>query len=256
MKIFDTHSHYDDEAFDNDREELIKTIIENDVVGVINCAADMKSVKTTIELTKKYPMFYGAVGVHPCSADEINEKTIENLRDAAKNEKIVAIGEIGLDYYYDDNPSREIQKNAFTAQLELAKELSKPVIVHIRDAHEDALKILEEFVEVSGIIHCFSGSVEIARKCVKIGYMLGIGGVVTFKNARKLVEVVKEIPMEHLLLETDCPYMAPVPHRGERNNSMYISEVIKKIAEIKSISEEEVANIALRNSQKFTNNVW
>ena len=243
MKIFDTHSHYDDEAFDNDREELIKTIIENDVVGVINCAADMKSVKTTIELTKKYPMFYGAVGVHPCSADEINEK-------------IVAIGEIGLDYYYDDNPSREIQKNAFRAQLQLAKELSKPVIVHIRDAHEDALKILEEFVEVRGIIHCFSGSVEIARKCVKIGYMLGIGGVVTFKNARKLVEVVKEIPMEHLLLETDCPYMAPVPHRGERNNSMYISEVIKKIAEIKSISEEEVANIALRNSQKFTNNVW
>lgn len=256
MKIFDTHSHYDDEAFDGDREELINTIIENDVVGVINCAADMKSVKTTIELTKKYPMFYGAVGVHPCSANEINEETIEKLRISAKNERIVAIGEIGLDYYYDDNPSKEIQKSAFRAQMQLAKELSKPVIVHIRDAHEDALKILEEFEEVRGIIHCFSGSVEIARKCVKIGYMLGIGGVVTFKNARRLVEVVKEIPMEHLLLETDCPYMAPVPHRGERNNSMYISEVIKKIAEIKSISEEEVANIALRNSQKFTKNIW
>ena len=256
MKIFDTHSHYDDEAFDGDREELINTIIENDVVGVINCAADMKSVKTTIELTKKYPMFYGAVGVHPCSANEINEETIEKLRISAKNERIVAIGEIGLDYYYDDNPSKEIQKSAFRAQMQLAKELSKPVIVHIRDAHEDALKILEEFEEVRGIIHCFSGSVEIARKCVKIGYMLGIGGVVTFKNARRLVEVVKEIPMEHLLLETDCPYMAPVPHRGERNNSMYISEVIKKIAEIKSTSEEEVANIALRNSQKFTKNIW
>ena len=256
MKIFDTHSHYDDEAFDGDREELINTIIENDVVGVINCAADMKSVKTTIELTKKYPMFYGAVGVHPCSANEINEETIEKLRISAKNERIVAIGEIGLDYYYDDNPSKEIQKSAFRAQMQLAKELSKPVIVHIRDAHEDALKILEEFEEVRGIIHCFSGSVEIARKCVKIGYMLGIGGVVTFKNSRRLVEVVKEIPMEHLLLETDCPYMAPVPHRGERNNSMYISEVIKKIAEIKSISEEEVANIALRNSQKFTKNIW
>ncbi|CDM67512.1 TatD family hydrolase [Clostridium bornimense] len=256
MKIFDTHSHYDDEAFDGDREELIKIIIENDVVGIINCAADMKSVKSTIELTKKYPMFYGAIGVHPCSADEINEETIEELRMAAKNEKIVAIGEIGLDYYYEDNPSREIQKNAFRAQMQLAKELSKPVIIHIRDAHEDALKILEEFEEVRGIIHCFSGSVEIARKCVKIGYMLGIGGVVTFKNARKLVEVVKEIPMENLLLETDCPYMAPVPHRGERNNSMYISEVIKKIAEIKSISEEEVADIALRNSHNFTKNIW
>lgn len=256
MKIFDTHSHYDDEAFDDDREELIKTIMESDVVGVINCAADMKSVKTTVELTKKYSMFYGAVGVHPSYANEINEDTIEKLREATKNDKIIAIGEIGLDYHYEDNPSKEIQRNAFRAQMQLAKEVGKPVIIHAREAHEDTLKILEEFDEIRGIIHCFSGSVEIARKYVKIGYMLGIGGVVTFKNARKLVEVVKEIPMESLLLETDCPYMAPVPHRGERNNSMYISEVIKKIAEIKSISEQEVASVALRNSHNFTNNIW
>ena len=235
-KIFDTHAHYDDEAFNEDRDEVLKQIQENGVVGIMNCACNKKSLNTTNELTLKYDFIYGALGIHPSDALDYNEEVRKEIIEKVKaNKKIIAIGEIGLDYYWDENPDREIQKNVFREQMNIAKELNLPVVIHDRDAHEDTLKILKEFPKVRGIIHCFSGSVEFAKECVKLGYYIGITGVVTFKNARKIIEVVEGIPLERLLVETDCPYMAPTPNRGKRNKSDYIEYIIEKISEIKDI---------------------
>lgn len=249
-KIFDTHAHYDDEAFDEDREEVLKQIQDSGVIGVLNCACSKKSLTTTNDLTLKYDFIYGALGIHPSDAYDYNEEVKAEIIEKVKaNNKILAIGEIGLDYYWDENPDRETQKKVFRAQMELAKELNLPVVIHDRDAHKDTLDIMKEYPEVKGIVHCFSGSVEFAKECVKLGYYIGITGVVTFKNAKKIIEVVDAIPLEKLLVETDCPYMAPVPNRGKRNKSDYIEHIIEQIAEIKKIDSIN-ANMELNNNFK------
>lgn len=236
FKIIDSHAHYDSEEFNEDRESVFNQIRENGVIGVLNCAASYDSLKTTDKLTRDYDFIFGALGIHPENADEMKYHTIDEIKNYIKNnDKIVAIGEIGLDYYWDENPPKDIQKDVFRKQMNLAKELNLPVIIHDRDAHKDTLEILKEFPEVIGVVHCFSGSVEFAKECIKLGYYIGFTGVVTFKNAKKILEVAKEIPLDKILVETDCPYMAPVPNRGKRNKSDYIEYIITKIADIRGI---------------------
>lgn len=248
--IFDSHAHYDDEVFDKDREVVIKELKQNEVIGVLNCGSSIEGARSSVELSNKYDYFYAAVGMHPNHADEFNDETLNELKELAKlNNKVKAIGEIGLDYYYDDGPSREVQKDVFRKQMKLAEELNLPVIIHDREAHEDTLNILKEFPNVIGVVHCFSGSVEFARECLRIGYYLGFTGVVTFKNAKKPLEVLKEVPMNRILVETDCPYLAPVPYRGKRNRSEYISEIIKVISDIKGISVETVEYETIKNTK-------
>ena len=239
--IFDTHAHYDDEAFDEDRDFVLREIKENGVIGVMNCSSSYESIEKTDNLTKKYDFIYGALGIHPENANEFNSKVkSEIINYIEQNNKILAIGEIGLDYYWDENPPKEVQKEVFKAQMQMAKELNLPVVIHDREAHGDTLEIIKEFPEVNGIVHCFSGSVEFAKECVKLGYYIGITGVVTFKNAKKIVDVVREIPIDKLLVETDCPYMAPVPNRGKRNKSDYIGYIIEQIGDVKEINPKEV----------------
>ncbi|OFI05493.1 putative deoxyribonuclease YcfH [Clostridium acetireducens DSM 10703] len=247
LKIFDSHAHYDDESFDEDRHSIIENLRKNNVIGILNCGSSMKGAKMSVELANTYDFIYAAVGIHPEFAEEVNERTINKLREFAKNNKVKAIGEIGLDYYYDENPSKEVQKTAFINQMKLAEELDLPVIIHDREAHKDTLEILKMFPNVKGVVHCFSGSVEFSKECLKLGYYIGFTGVVTFKNAKKVVEVVKEVPLNRLLVETDCPYMAPTPFRGKRNKSDYIAYIIKKIAEIKSIDEKELSEATILN---------
>jgi TatD DNase family protein len=249
--IFDSHAHYDDEAFNEDREEVIQSLNGKGVIGVLNCGASIESTRMSVELSNKYDFIYSAVGIHPEHADIVNEEIIEELRNLARNPKVRAIGEIGLDYYYEENPSKEIQKSAFKLQMELAKELKLPVVIHDRDAHKDTLDILKEFPEVVGTVHCFSGSVEFAKECLKLGYYIGFTGVITFKNAKKIAEVAKEVPMDRILVETDCPYMAPAPHRGKRNQSDYIQYIIEKISEIKGITIEEIEDVTAFNIKQL-----
>lgn len=249
--IFDAHAHYDDEQFDEDRDLVIKELKDNRIVGVLNCGASIDGARNSVNLANKYDIFYAAVGVHPEYSDKFDEKVVEELKQLAKNPKVRAIGEIGLDYYYDENPSRDIQKKAFIRQMELARELNLPVIIHDRDAHEDTLNIIKQFKGVTGEIHCFSGSVEFARECIKLGYYIGFTGVVTFKNAKKVIDVVKEVPLEKILVETDCPYMAPVPFRGKRNRSEYIKYMIHRISEIKGIDAEEVSSATISNMKRL-----
>lgn len=247
-RIIDSHAHYDDDAFNEDRDEVLNQISENGVVQVLNCAASYGSLKTTDKLTKDYEFIVGALGIHPENADEMKEDTIEEIKNYINNnDKIVAIGEIGLDYYWKENPPKEIQQEVFKKQMNLAKELDFPVIIHDRDAHQDTLEILKEFPTVRGVVHCFSGSVEFAKECIKLGYYIGFTGVVTFKNAKKLVEVAKEIPLEKILVETDCPYMAPEPNRGKRNKSDYIEYIINQIAQIREIDPYQ-ANLAFNQN--------
>lgn len=247
MMIFDAHAHYNDEAFDGDRDEVIDELKKDGIVGVLNCGDSLEGSIQSVGLADKYDFFYAAVGVHPEYADTVNEELINKIKELAKNPKVKAIGEIGLDYYYKENPPKEIQKEAFIKQMELARELKKPVIIHDREAHGDTLEIIKQFPDVKGEIHCFSGSVEFAKECLKLGYYLGFTGVVTFKNAKKVVEVVKEVPMDRMLVETDCPYMAPEPNRGKRNRSEYIEDIIKKIADIKSILPINVSEKTIQN---------
>lgn len=251
ITIFDSHAHYDDESFNEDREQVIKEIKEAGVIGVLNCGASMEGARFSAKLSKEYDFFYAAVGIHPENANELNNDTLKELRELASNEKVKAIGEIGLDYYYEENPSKEVQKNVFRTQMKLAEELNLPVVIHDRDAHEDTLKILKEFPKVKGVLHCFSGSVEFSRECLKLGYYIGFTGVVTFKNAKKIVEVAKEVPLDRLLVETDCPYMAPTPFRGKRNRSDYIKYIIEKLSEIKGIPEEEISRITIENTKRM-----
>lgn len=246
--IIDTHAHYDDLSFEEDRKEVLDQIKENGVTGVLNCASNYESIEKTNKLTLENDFIYGALGIHPENADEFNNN-VENeiINIINRNNKIIAIGEIGLDYYWDENPSKEIQIEVFKKQMKLAENLGLPVIIHDRDAHKDTLDIIKEFPKVNGIVHCFSGSTEFALECIKLGYYIGIGGVVTFKNAKKLVEVVRNIPLDKILVETDCPYMAPEPNRGKRNKSDYIAYIIEKIAEIKEIEPKEV-NLAVNDN--------
>ena len=249
--IFETHAHYDDDSFDADREELICTLPEKGVQRIINVGASIESTKTTIALAEKYDYIYAAVGVHPSDIDGLNEESFAWLREQTKNAKTVAIGEIGLDYYWDkEEEVQEQQRYWFKRQLELATECQLPVIIHSRDAAEDTMHILKEQT-LPGVIHCYSYSPEMAKEFVKMGYHIGVGGVVTFKNAKKLKETVQEIPLERILLETDCPYMAPEPHRGKRNDSSYIPYIVEKIAELKGVSTKEVERVTWDNAMRL-----
>ena len=241
--IFESHAHYDDSKFDDDREELLSTMQENGIEKIINIGCSIESCKSTLELTKQYPFVYGAMGIHPSDIGDLNEDTFLWLREQVKKEKVVAVGEIGLDYYWDKE--EEVQKNQriwFRRQLELAKESNLPVIIHSRDAAADTMEIMKEaYVQgIKGVIHCFSYSKEQAQEYVKMGYYIGVGGVVTFKNGKKLKSVVEAIPLTSIVLETDCPYLAPEPNRGKRNESAYIQYVAEEIARLKGISVEEV----------------
>lgn len=240
IEIFDSHAHYDDDSFNEDREATISNIKSNGVIGVLNCGSSIEGARKSLELAEKYDFFYAAVGIHPEFAHILDDEILNEIKNMASSEKVRAIGEIGLDYYYEENPPRDIQKNAFRKQMALARELKLPVVIHDRDAHEDTLNIIKEFPEVTGVVHCFSGSVEFARECVKRGYYIGITGVVTFKNSKKIIEVVKDVPLDRLLVETDCPYMAPTPYRGKRNQSDYIKYILEKISEIKDLDIEKV----------------
>ncbi|GCD08423.1 TatD family hydrolase [Clostridium tagluense] len=249
--IFDSHAHYDDEAFNEDRENVILGLKDKGVIGVLNCGASLEGARMSVELSSKYDFIYSAVGIHPEHADIVNDEIIDELRNLAQNPKVRAIGEIGLDYHYEENPPRDIQKAAFKLQMELARELKLPVVIHDRDAHSDTLDILKQFPEVIGTIHCFSGSVEFAQECLKLGYYIGFTGVITFKNAKKIGEVAKVVPMDRILVETDCPYMSPEPNRGKRNESPYIKYIIEKISEIKEKTIQEIEYITICNIENL-----
>lgn len=256
--IFETHAHYDDERFGADREELLCSMKEKGIHPIINVGASIESTKATIELANKYDFVYAAVGVHPSDIEGLNEETFQWLREQSSKDKVVAIGEIGLDYYWDkESDVQEQQRMWFKRQMELAREAKLPVIIHSRDAAEDTMKVMREVhaEEIPGVIHCYSYSKEMALEFIKMGYYIGVGGVVTFKNAKKLKETVEAIPMDRILLETDCPYMAPEPHRGERNDSSYIPHIVEKIAELKGVSVEEVERVTEANARKLFHKV-
>lgn len=256
--IFETHAHYDDEKFDGDREELLSKMQPGGIGRIINVGSSIETTKTTIDIAKNHDFVYAAVGVHPSDIDGLNEETFAWLKEQTSWEKTVAIGEIGLDYYW--NKEEEVQKQQrywFKRQMELARETNLPVIIHSRDAAADTMNLMKEIhaEEIPGVIHCYSYSPEMAEQFIKMGYYIGVGGVVTFKNGKKLKETVKKIPIERILLETDCPYMAPEPNRGTRNQSLNIPFVVKQIAEIKGISTQEVEDITWNNAMKLFSKV-
>lgn len=250
--IFDTHAHYDDEAFDEDRDALLTELPENGIARVVNVGASLASCGRTIEIMNRYDYIYGAIGVHPSETAELNDEAFEWLRQQCQLEKCVAVGEIGLDYYWDE-PDRELQKEWFRRQLNLARELAKPVIIHSRDAAKDTVDLMteEHAEEIGGVIHCYSYTKETAEVFLKMGFYFGIGGVLTFKNAKKLKEAVAYIPLDRIVLETDCPYLAPEPNRGKRNSSLNIPYVVKALAEIKGVEEETVRKAAWENAHKL-----
>lgn len=250
--IFESHAHYDDEAFDCDREILLGSMKENGIEYIMNIAADIESVKTTTALTKQYDFIYGAIGVHPESAAELNEEKFAWLKEQCRQPKIVAVGEIGLDYYWDE-PDRAIQKEWFARQIQLAREVKLPIVVHSRDAAKDTYDIMkaEKAEETGGVIHCFSYTKETARDFLNMDYYFGIGGVVTFQNAKKLKEAVEYIPLEKIIVETDSPYLAPVPNRGKRNCSLNIPYIVEAIAAIKKVDKEEVEAATMHNAKKL-----
>lgn len=252
--IFETHAHYDDESFNEDREKLIRSMPQKGIGRIINVGASIETTKTTLSLAEKYDFVYAAVGVHPSDISGLNEKTFAWLKEQTKNEKTVAIGEIGLDYYWDKEPEvQKAQRYWFARQMELARETKLPVIIHSRDAAADTMEVMKQVQaeSIPGVIHCYSYSKEMAQEFIKMGYYIGVGGVVTFKNAKKLKETVQVIPLERILLETDCPYMAPEPHRGTRNESSNIPFVIDKIAELKGITPEEVERVTEANARRL-----
>lgn len=257
--IFETHAHYDDEAFDTDREELLENMPRAGIETIVNIGANIESCRATLALCEKYPFIYGALGVHPSDVKELSEKTYEWLIQMAKQKsyrnggKIIAIGEIGLDYYWDKEP--EVQANQrywFEKQANLSREIKLPMVVHSREAAKDTLDMMKAMraEEIGGIVHCYSYSVEQAREYLKMGFCFGIGGVITFTNAKKLKEVVEYLPMDAIVLETDCPYLAPVPNRGKRNSSLNLPYVAKEIAAVKGLTEEEVIRITGENAKR------
>lgn len=249
---FDSHAHYDDTKFKKDRDKLLQKLNKNGIDYIVNVAADIKSSEKSIELAEKYDFVYASVGVHPHDVKDLDEEDVCKLYGMSQRDKVVAIGEIGLDFYYDHSP-KDIQKDWFIEQIELAKEVELPIIVHSRDASKETYDIIKgtEAKEVGGVIHCYAGSVEMAKDYVNDGFYIGVGGVVTFNNAKKLIDVVQAIPLEHILIETDCPYLAPVPNRGQRNDSSNLQFIAQKIAEIKKITIEEVAQTTLNNAKKM-----
>ena len=249
--LFDTHAHMDDHAFDADRQQLLTSLPGHGVALVMNPGCSLDSSRNVDKLTREYDFLYGAVGSHPDVADEVNEGVLEEYRTLCKqNSKIRAIGEIGLDYHYEDIP-RDIQKQAFRMQMELARELNLPVIVHERDAHEDGMKIVEEFPGVTGVFHCYSGSYEMAKWLIQRGWYIGFTGVLTFKNARKAIEVASQIPLDRLVLETDCPYMSPEPFRGKRNDPGKLYRMAERLAELRGLTVEQIHRITTENGKNL-----
>lgn len=249
--IIDTHAHYDDGQFDADREELLGSMEEGGIGLIVNAGSTVASWDKIVELTEKYPFVYGAVGVHPDEVGELDEEKFLRMSDLLDRDKIVAVGEIGLDYYWDKE-KHDLQKEWFVRQLGLAREKEMPVIIHSREAAADTFDIMKQHAAgMKAVIHCYSYSPEMAREYVKMGYYIGVGGVVTFKNAKKLKQVVQEIPLESIVLETDCPYLAPVPYRGKRNCSLYLPYVAEQIAELKGTTVEEVIQQTEKNSREL-----
>ena len=247
---FDSHAHYDARRFREDQKEILAQMEPNGIRRIMNIGCDLASSHTSIALAEEYEFIYAAVGSHPDDAAAVDEARIEEYRRLAKHPKVKAIGEIGLDYYYEDVP-RQKQQEAFRMQMALAEELEMPVIIHQRDAYEDCLKIVDEFPKVKGVFHCFSGSVEYAKEVLKRGYYMGFTGVITFKNARKAVEVAEYAPLNRLLIETDCPYMAPEPYRGKRCDSTMLPKMAEKIAELRGLPVEQIAKITRENAMKL-----
>ena len=249
--LFDTHAHMDDHAFDADREALLSALPEQGLQLLMNPGCSLESSRNAVELARRYDYIYAAVGSHPDAADEVDDAAIAEYRTLCKlNPKVKAIGEIGLDYHYEDIP-RQIQLKAFRAQMELAKELDLPVIVHEREAHEDGMQVVRDFPEVTGVFHCYSGSAEMARQLVDRGWYIGFTGVLTFKNARKALEVAASIPRDRIVIETDCPYMSPEPFRGKRNDPGKLYRMAEKLAEIWGVSVAEARRITLENGKRL-----
>ena len=249
--LFDTHAHMDDRAFEDDRGELLAALPGQGLALVMNPGCSLESSRNACALARQYDYIYAAVGSHPDVADEVNAAVLEEYRTLCReNPKVKAIGEIGLDYHYEDIP-REIQKEAFRAQMALAAELNLPVIVHERDAHEDGMKIVEEFPDVTGVFHCYSGSYEMAKWLIARGWYIGFTGVLTFKNARKAIEVASQIPLDRIVLETDCPYMSPEPFRGKRNDPGKIYRMAERLAEIRGLPLEEIHRITMENGKNL-----
>ena len=249
--LFDTHAHLDDRAFDEDREQLLSGLAARGTSLVMNPGCSLESSENAVALANRYPWIYAAVGSHPDVADEVNDAVLERYRRlAAENPKVKAIGEIGIDYHYEDIP-RELQLKAFRMQMALARQLGLPVIVHEREAHEDGMKVVDEFPEVTGVFHCYSGSAEMAKWLVDRGWYIGFTGVLTFKNARKAIETAQSIPLERIVLETDCPYMAPVPFRGKRNDPGYLCYMAEKLAQIRGLSVKEIGHITAENGKRL-----
>lgn len=248
--IFETHAHYDDEQFNDDREELLESLPNQGIEYVVNIGASIETSKKSIELANKYPYIYAAIGVHPNEVEELNEDKILWLKESAKDPKVVAIGEIGLDYYWKE-PDPHIQKEWFDRQMSLAKELNKPMVIHSRDAAKDTIDMMKEAGsrDMSGVVHCYSYSLESAKIFLDMGFYLGIGGVVTFQNGKKLKEVVEYTPIDRIVLETDCPYLAPIPNRGKRNSSLNIPYIAEEIAKIKGLDYDEVVHITNMNAK-------
>ena len=249
--LFDTHAHMDDSSFDADRHELLSSLPESGIALLMNPGCSLESSRNASALAERYDYIYAAVGSHPDAADEVDDTVLEEYRKLCnQNPKIKAIGEIGLDYHYEDIP-RNLQKKAFIAQMELARELDLPVIVHERDAHEDGMAIIKAFPEVKGVFHCYSGSAEMARQLTDLGWYIGFTGVLTFKNARRAIEAAQAIPLDRIVIETDCPYMSPEPFRGRRNDPAKVYRMAEKLAEIRSISVEDARRITLENGKRL-----
>ncbi|MBR3298586.1 MAG: TatD family hydrolase [Clostridia bacterium] len=250
LKLFDTHAHLNDEAFDTDREAVIESLAEYGVARVIDVACDVRTVDKTLALLEKYPFIYGTAGMHPHDASAMDNALMDRLKKVLSHKKMLALGEIGLDYHYDFSP-REVQRRWFAEQLELARELDMPVTLHIREAFGDCMDILKAHKNgLRGVMHCYSGSVETAYECLDLGLAFSFGGAVTFKNAKKPIEVIEKLPLESILLETDCPYMTPVPYRGRRNDPSFIGLVAEKIAEIRGMSAEELSEVTFNNANR------
>lgn len=250
--IFDTHAHYNDEAFAGDLAEVVAKFPEAGIEKAVNVASDLESIGQVLDLAKKYPFFYSALGIHPSDCGPLDEEKLENIQKHLHDPKVLAVGEIGLDYHWPE-PERSLQQYWFARQLQMAEEAGLPVIIHSREAAEDTLRILKEnhAENIGGVVHCFSYSPEIARECVKLGFYIGIGGVVTFKNGKKMKEVVRTIPKDRIVMETDCPYLAPTPHRGERNSSLYLPLVAKEIAQLLDMTLEDVIEMTRENGERL-----
>ena len=253
MGVFDTHAHYDSGAFNQDRLEVLAGLPQQGVELIVNPGCDLPSSRKALELAHTFPFVYAAVGIHPSDCGDFEESQMGELEELARDEKVKAIGEIGLDYHWEDNPPKEHQKKVFALQMELAEKLGLPVVVHDREAHGDSMQMVREHPGVRGVFHCYSGSAEFAKQLLALGCMISFTGVVTFKNSKKAREAIAQIPLDRLMIETDAPYMAPEPYRGKRNSSLYVHRVAEAIAEINGISPEEVARVTLENGKRFFN---